>query len=119
MRSLVPGTRPPFAGTQQTCLIIETPDALRYLDQHAARPSIVIARFRDISPSLIARVQPDLVLCPLVAAGFDAMDVLHRLSETGMALRVGVLSRALPNRAMVERELQSHAEGLEVALLTP
>ncbi|WP_435168461.1 hypothetical protein [Falsirhodobacter sp. 1013] len=118
MRSLVPGTRQPFAGTQKTCLIIETPDALRYLDRWTTRPSIVMARFRDISPSLIERVHPDLVLCPLFATGFDALDVLHRLGETGLTLRVGVLSAALPNRSMVERELQSHAEGLEVELLT-
>ncbi|MDB6453180.1 hypothetical protein [Falsirhodobacter sp. 20TX0035] len=118
MRSLVPGTRPPFAGTQETCLIIETPEAFRYLDRFPARPSIVMARFRDIGTPLIERVQPDWVICPLVATGFDALDVLSRLGDTGRTLRVGVLSQALPNRRMVERELQSHAGGLEVSLLT-
>lgn len=117
MRSLVPGTRPPPIETRETWLVVETRDAFRYIQNTPLRPSIVVARFGDLSASLVDRVQPELIICPLMANGFDAMDVLSRAKSATWRASICVLTPPLPNQKMVERELKSHASGLRVDLL--
>lgn len=117
MRSLVPGVRPPPSGTRDTWLVIETPNAFRYLDTLPARPSVVMARYRDLDDRLLARVQADWVLCPLMTPSFDALDVLRQIRQSPLRPQVGILSPPLPNSAMVERELRANARDLTIRLL--
>lgn len=117
MRLLVPGTSPPPIETRETWLAIETRDAFRYIQNMSFKPSIVVARFSDLKPDLVNRVQPELILCPLMGPGFDALDVLCHASMADWRASIGVLSPPLPNHRMVERELKAHSGGLSVNLL--
>jgi hypothetical protein len=54
----------------------------------------------------------DLLVVPLIGAGFDAFDVIHHLGGTVFMGRVRVVSPRLPDRAMVLRELRAMADPL-------
>lgn len=118
MRSLAPGVGPPAAGNRETWLVIEAPGAFRVIDRLPQQPSIVMARFSDLGPDLVDRVQPNRVLCPLFARAFDAVDVLRRVSAAQWRTAVFVLTAPLPNQRMVERELRANAGGLQVDILS-
>lgn len=117
MRSLAPGVGPPPAGTRETWLVIEAPGAFRVIDRLPQQPSVVMARFSDVSPDLVDRVQPARILCPLFARTFDAMDVLRCVSMARWRSNVFVLTQPLPNQRMVERELRANSGGLKVEIL--
>ncbi|MCU0902800.1 MAG: hypothetical protein MUE83_02870 [Tabrizicola sp.] len=53
----------------------------------------------------------DLVIAPLIGVDFDAIDVIERLARAKFRGRVRFMSKGLPNRQMVLRELQAVAEG--------
>ncbi len=61
----------------------------------------------------------DLLVVPLIGAGFDAFELLHQLGATVFMGRVRVVSERLPDRPMVLRELRAVADplGLTVDLI--
>jgi hypothetical protein len=84
----------------------------------AALPSDVVWVPADaVDAALLARLDPRLVLCPLLGAGFDALQVAERLERLGWTGRLRVLAPALPAPAMVEAELAARAPGLTVDLV--
>ncbi|WP_206611523.1 hypothetical protein [Falsirhodobacter deserti] len=117
MRSPISGVSPPPLGTPETWLVVETPHAFMYIDQLPRRPSIVMARFRDMSGSLVDCVRPDWILCPLFTDSFDAFDILRHVSEAEHQPNIGVLTQKLPNGRMVEEELKARAGPLNVRIL--
>ncbi len=79
---------------------------------------VVVTRFVSLDAALLASVLPAWVGCPLLGPGFDAIQVAQRLVSLGYAGRLVVISPALPDPKMVERELRTLSPGLRLDLMT-
>lgn len=95
-------------------------DAVRQLPRH------VLAPLADVSLSTLARVTagdvtgtraPDLILAPLAARGFDAMDLLATLAQADYAGRVLVLAPPVPDVALVRADVRAQAPALNVDVI--
>ncbi len=76
------------------------------------------ASFSDLDAELLAQIQADEVIFPLVSRDHDAIVVVERLQELGFAGRITVLAPALPNAAMVQAELRALGPGTRLTLLS-
>lgn len=79
--------------------------------------SLVVCAFASLERALLDRVSPRSVVCPLMAEGFEALQVLTLLRQAGYAGDVMVVAPPLPDPRMVERELRAVAPGLRVTLI--
>ena len=59
----------------------------------------------------------DFVVSPLVTEQFDAMELAHQLSLGGYRGRYVVVTPALPDPAIIRREIAQHCPGLTVDLI--
>lgn len=78
---------------------------------------MVVAPFSGLDASLLARLMPDTVIFPLIASGFDALQLIDRLEELQFTGEACVMAPPLPNRRMVEAELRNHGPTLRLALI--
>ncbi|GHE01496.1 hypothetical protein U879_14645 [Defluviimonas sp. 20V17] len=71
----------------------------------------------------LRRIQPVMVICPLLARDFDAIEVIDRLGRLKWHGALHVLFPALPNPGLVRRELlafaRDHAPAMSVETLEP
>lgn len=118
MKSLVPSVTPVSRDLAETLLLIEVPQALPLIDRLPRRPSVVIARFQGLDKALLKRVNPDRVICPLISAEFDALEVLRRLRGLRWQGPVQIVGSQVANPAMVESELRAALPGRQVSLLS-
>lgn len=73
----------------------------------------------ELSVATLSAQSIMLIGCPLFGASFDAMQIAESLVAAGFTGRLLVVAPALPNVAMVERELQAMASPLTISLITP
>ncbi|MFZ5751263.1 MAG: hypothetical protein ACOY5U_09370 [Pseudomonadota bacterium] len=86
-------------------------------DARLAAGSLAAARIGQIDGRLLERLQPDLVLAPLLGEGFDILDVAQALTAAGYAGRLLAICPKLPNPRGVQAELRGHCKGFSVELL--
>jgi hypothetical protein len=79
----------------------------------------VTVDYRALDAQVLGRLLPELVVMPLFGNGFDAIEALQRLERLGYRGTIVVRGPALPNRAIVERELAAIVPGLTVRLTGP
>jgi hypothetical protein len=60
---------------------------------------------------------PALILSPLVARGFDCMDLLLALRDAGFAGRYLVLSSPLPHIPLIRNEIRAVAGTLDIDII--
>lgn len=91
-----------------------------------AMPRHVLAPAAKVSRSLLSQVAerdvtgpeaPELILAPLTAPGFDAMDLLARLTDVAFEGRVLVLTPHLPNVPLVRADVTAQAPALNVDVI--
>lgn len=58
-----------------------------------------------------------MVLSPLVADGFDVIDIAIRLAELKYTGRYRAIAEDLPNGNMIRKEVRAHAPDLDFDLL--
>lgn len=89
-------------------------------------PRHVLAPGAEVSRSLLSQVTardvtgpkaPELVIAPLTARGFDAMDLLATLSDAAFAGRVLVLTPHLPDVPLVRADVSAQAPALNVDVI--
>lgn len=68
--------------------------------------SLVSCAFPSLDGALLDQLKPAGVAFALFASGFDAPQLIARLSELGFTGWVCVITPPLPDRRMVERELR-------------
>lgn len=96
--------------------------------EQAAAPTLLIgdapgpegalrATFAALDAGLLARMAPARVICRLFAAEGDALAVAETLSALGWTGRLTVVAPGLPNRVMVQRELQANAGEVRVEVV--
>lgn len=72
--------------------------------------------YAEMDAAALADAAPGIVLSPLVANGFDALDVAARLYTLGFTGRFRVLCPKLPHPDMVLNELRAQAPGIDCDL---
>lgn len=70
-----------------------------------------------ITAGTLAILRPDVVLTPLVGAGFDCLDVALALCEAGYAGQLRAVVSFVPNPALVRREIAGACPGLDFDLI--
>ena len=71
----------------------------------------------DLNHENLLTIAPDLVLSPLVADGFDVLDVVQFLAAAGFNGRYCALSTHMPEPAIVLEEISAIAPDLDFDLL--
>ncbi|WP_439155886.1 hypothetical protein [Yoonia sp.] len=71
----------------------------------------------DLTAENINGATSGIVVSPLVADGFDAVDVADRLVSLGFQGRYRVIAPSLPDAALIRDELQRMAPDLDFDLL--
>lgn len=79
----------------------------------------VILPFRGLTVEALGRHDPAEVMTPLVGQGCDAGQVAQILVACGFRGSLRVICPALPDSAMVRRELAAMAPGLRIDLILP
>jgi len=84
----------------------------------AARAArITTVAYRLLTGATLAALKPDLVLSPLLAAGFDILDVADRLASMGFSERLRALTPPLPDPVAVAGEVRAQFGLLDFALI--
>ena len=116
--SLFPPVPPPATlRDARTVLIVEAPGALRLLNDNPARQGVVMTQLRMLNARMLAQVAPDAVLGPLIADGWDSLDLATALEDMGYRGSFHILSRPLPRAELVLREVRSCCPGLTISLV--
>ncbi len=95
-------------------------DVERWLADGRNLPRLSQLRFAelaDLDSALLEQIGPDMVLAPLLAVGFDVLDVALRLHDLGFGGRLRAISPLLPNPGVVTREVAHLCPGLDFELL--
>ena len=77
----------------------------------------VYTLFPLLNRRLLDDVRPDAVIAPLIAEGFDILDVAMVLHQNGFDGTLFVLSRPLPRADLVMAEIGGLCAGLKLCLL--
>lgn len=95
-------------------------DKIRWKNDNRDLPQITGLHFvgpEDITPELISRVAPEIVLSPLVVRDIDAIEIARKLSAVGFEGRYRVLSSDLPRPETIEAEVNEAAPRIDFGLL--
>lgn len=94
--------------------------ALMQMPRHVLAPGSAVGQtsLADLEAmDVVGDHAPDLILCPLVARGFDAMDLLTLLREARFAGRFLVLAPHMPDIPLIRAEMLANAPGLNVDII--
>lgn len=79
---------------------------------------IVFADFHDVTAELIASLEPEFILSPLVSGTFDCLDLAQVLHEIGFLGRFRILVPHLPNPRIITAEIKSLCPQLDLMLIS-
>ena len=100
-----------------TVLGVDAGPVLSILEPLPEEISIVLSRFDDLTPELLGRVGPDCVAAPLVAPGFDILDLAQRLDSLDYAGTLVAITFPIPDRDVVLREVGATSASIDFHLL--
>ncbi|OAN73951.1 hypothetical protein A8B78_17530 [Jannaschia sp. EhC01] len=95
-------------------------DALAQMPRHVLAPDaeVVLSALAQVGARNITGPDaPDLILAPLTAKGFDAMDLLATLTQAGFGGRVLVLAPHMPDVPLVRADVLAQAPTLNVDVI--
>jgi hypothetical protein len=105
----------------QTVAILAVGDSEEWL-RRGNRPfsigSIVYVSIEEVTPPLLNRLSPSVVISPALSHRFDCIDLAQILHRVGFNGRYRAVSTELPNPEMVRREIGYLCPGLDFAVLT-
>jgi hypothetical protein len=88
-------------------LIIDPARPLTSIAPFVETDELLYSRFDTLDAALLARVAPDLVLAPLIAAQFDILDLVPALDRMGYRGPVVIQTRPLPRADLVLGEIRA------------
>ena len=112
-------TRTP-SNNQNTGLILVVGDVQDWISNGRKLPDVELiefVKFDEVTADLLHHLNPCVVLAPLIARRFDALDLAKILSEFNFKGMFRVLCPALPTPKMIQKELKTLAPGLDFELL--
>lgn len=98
-------------------LVIEVPKTVGFVSALPMHVTVVPVLFSALEQKLVSSIAPSKVVMPLMSRGFDAAEAIEVLGACGYQGSVWVLAPKLPNRRMVERELKSMVQGIQVEVI--
>jgi hypothetical protein len=98
-------------------LVVEVPRTVGFVAALPLHVTAVSVLFSALEQKLVSSVSPTKVVVPLMTRGFDAAEAIEQLGACGYRGGVWVLAPKLPNRRMVERELRSMVQGIQVEVI--
>ena len=104
----------------QTVAILAVGDSEEWLRQgnrSLTKGSVVFASIEEVTPTLVGRLCPTVVISPALSHRFDCIDLAQILHGIGFKGRYRAVSTELPNPDMVEREIGYLCPGLDFAVL--
>jgi hypothetical protein len=93
------------------------PAGLGFAAATRANPEMTFIPFSELTETVLAQINPDFVISPLVGPDFDCMDLAGVLSEAGFQGRYRVAATDLPNPSLVRREIVGQFPELDFDLL--
>ncbi|MDP5084556.1 MAG: hypothetical protein NWQ23_03975 [Yoonia sp.] len=73
--------------------------------------------FDTLTEEALEGFAPDIILSPLLANGFDALDIAARLQGFGFKGRYRVVAAPVPNADVVLADIRTHAPDIDFDLL--
>jgi len=101
----------------RTILVVDATEALPLLRPQPGRQSVVLTQMRMLGQQMLTTVQPDAVIAPLIASGWDIVDLGMMLQDMGYCRDLYALTRPLPRAELVLREVGAVCPRLTVRLL--
>lgn len=101
----------------RTVLVVEAPGVLPLLESDPGRRSVVAAHMSTVGPELMLRVGPQAVVSPLIARGWDILDLGLILADLKFRGTLYAHTRPLPRASLVLRELREACPGVDITLL--
>jgi hypothetical protein len=97
-------------------------DALRLLPAATLlsdKADLIVLPFAGLSPGHITAAAPDLVAAPLIGSGYDILDVLTLLADSGYAGPVAALTRpfTVPGDLIAAIASRARGRGLTVSVV--
>ncbi|MGJ8622403.1 MAG: hypothetical protein ACSHW1_06455 [Yoonia sp.] len=74
-------------------------------------------KIQDLSEDTLAALLPEVILSPLIADGFDVLDLAVHLRRLGFRGRYRAIATNIPNPAMIRAEVRELAPELDFDLL--
>ncbi len=100
-----------------TVLVIEAPDALRFLAPRPDGQAVVLTQMRMLSAQMLDTVRPDAIVGPLITSEWDIVDLGIALESLGYSGDLYALTQPLPRAELVVREVGAVCPRLTVHLL--
>lgn len=82
----------------------------------ASTPGTLTVEFSALTPAMLQKLEPDVVVTGLLSRGFDCTDVARILSDAEFSGEFRVLCAPLPKPEIVARELRSTYPTLDLDL---
>lgn len=86
-------------------------------DLPARRGELRFVAFEDIDAEFLHTAAPAMILSPVLARGFDCIDLAARLAQLGYEGAYRAVSKALPSPGMIEREIRQLYPKLDFGVL--
>jgi len=77
---------------------------------------IEFCAFSDMTQNLLSRLQPEIILTPLLCEGFDVLDLVYLLEALNFTGRVRAITPMLPNPELLLREIRFECPALDFDL---
>ncbi|MFN7003674.1 MAG: hypothetical protein ACK4NW_09625 [Roseinatronobacter sp.] len=77
----------------------------------------MLTQLRMLSARMLAQVAPDAIIGPLIADGWDSLDLATTLEDMGYRGNLYILSRPLPRAELVLREVRAFCPALTINLV--
>ena len=100
------------------CLVVGMPTA-EIAERNLRLGEALSVRFAELHHHFPPVPSLELVVAPLYCPDFDALELIDQIGAAGYRGMVRVVAPVLPNRAIVLRELRSHAarKGITVEMV--
>ena len=78
---------------------------------------IAIAEFADLDSDLLALISPDIILSPMVASGFDCLDLAKLLCSLNFRGRYRIITDQLSRPQVLRDEVRFYCPGLDIDVI--
>lgn len=107
-----------FVQSQLKTLVVG--DVKRWLRLGNSLPDVEGLQFvslDELTTSLLASFQPDLVLSPLMQQDYDAAEIARKLNDLGFRGRYRAISDAVPDKQLVARDIATIAPDVDFDII--
>jgi len=101
-------------------LILVVGDIDQWIASGRDLPRIAQTRFcafSELTAVLLAELQPDIILCPLLAENFDVLDIVAVLDFFEFPGRIRALAPPFPNPEIITREVKVEFPSLDFDII--